>query len=149
MTTAQTTPRRGRPVLGPLAISASVGLALVVLAALVTGSPGAAGAGIGAAMVCLVFAFGAVTLGVVALVAPAASLLVALLTYTLQVVVVGLVYVGLSSGGALDGPVDPRWLSAAVIACTLGWITTQIVVSMRTRQPIYDLDSQGAEASVR
>ncbi len=96
-----------------------------------------------------VFAFGAVVLGVVALVAPSASLLVALLTYTLQVVVVGLVYVGLRSGGALDGPVDARWLSAAVIASTLAWTTTQIVVTARLRQPVYDLPSRGEEASVR
>jgi ATP synthase protein I len=100
-------------------------------------------------MISLVFAFGAVSLGVVARVAPAASLLVALLTYTLQVVLVGLVYIGLSGSGSLDGPIDPRWLSAAVIACTLTWITTQIVVSTRARQPIYELASQGAEASVR
>lgn len=149
MTTAQPTPHRGHPVLGPLAAAGFVGVVLVVLAAVSTGSPGAAGAGIGTAMVCLVFAFGAGALGVVARVAPAASLLVALLTYTLQVVLVGLVYVALSSGGALDGPIDPRWLSGAVIACTLAWITTQIVVSMRARQPVYDLGSQGAEASVR
>ena len=149
MTTAQPTPRRGRPVLGPLSVAASLGLVLVAAAAVVTGSSGAAGAAIGATMVCLVFAFGAVVLGIVALVAPAASLLVALLTYTLQVVLVGLVYVGLSGGGALDGSVDAKWISGAVIACTLAWTTTQIVVSTRVRQPIYELGSQGAEASVR
>ncbi|HEX6247720.1 MAG TPA: hypothetical protein VFZ64_07620 [Nocardioidaceae bacterium] len=149
MTTAQPTPRRGRPVLGPLSVTALVGLLLVGLAALVEGSAGAIGALIGTAMVAAVFAFGAVVLGVVALVAPAASLLVALLTYTLQVVVVGLVYVGLSSGGALDGPVDARWLSAAVIASTLAWTTTQIVVTTRARRPVYDLPSEQTEASVR
>jgi ATP synthase protein I len=149
MTTEQPTPRRGHPVLGPLAVAGSTGVALVVLAAVVTGSAGAAGAAIGTSMVCLVFAFGATALGVVARVAPAASLLVALLTYTLQVVLVGLVYAALSSGGALGGPVDPKWLSGAVIACTLTWITAQIVVSTRARLPIYELGSQGAEANVR
>ena len=149
MTTAQPTPRRGRPVLGPLSVSASLGLVLVLVGAVVTGSSGAAGAAIGATMVCLVFAFGAVVLGVVALVAPAASLLVALLTYTLQVVLVGLVYMGLNGGGALDGTVDPKWLSGAVIACTLAWTTTQIVVVTKARRPIYDLPSREEEASVR
>jgi ATP synthase protein I len=149
MTTAQPTPRKGRAVLGPLSVTAALGLVLVGLAALVTGPAGAVGALIGVAMVCAVFAFGAVVLGVVAMVAPAASLLVALLTYTLQVVVVGLVYVGLSSGGALDGPVDARWLSGAVIASTLAWTVTQIVVTVRSRQLAYDLTSQGTEASVR
>jgi ATP synthase protein I len=149
MTTAQPTPRRGRPVLGPLSVAGVLGLVLVALAALVGGSPAAVGAAIGAVMVCVVFAFGAVVVGAVALVTPAASLLVALLTYTLQVVLVGAVYLGLKGGGALDGPVDPKWLSAAVIACTLGWTWTQIVVSVRGRQPIYDLGSHGTEASVR
>jgi ATP synthase protein I len=149
MTTEQPRTRQGRSVLGPLAVTSAVGLALVALAAVLTGPPGALGALIGTGLVASVFAFGAVAVGLVALVAPAASLLVALLTYTLQVVVVGLVYMGLSSGGALDGPVDARWLSAAVIACTLAWTATQITVTVRSRQPVYDLPSQQPEANVR
>jgi ATP synthase protein I len=145
MTTAQPTPRTGRPVLGPLSVAGGLGLLLVLLAALLTGSTGSAGAAIGAVLVCAVFAFGTVVVGLVALVAPAASLLVALLTYTLQVVAVAFVYLGLSESGALEGPVDPRWLSAAVIGCTLAWTTAQVVVSVRARQPVYDL-SQGTEA---
>lgn len=135
--------------LGPLSVAGGLGALLVLLAAVVTGSSGAAGAAIGATMVCAVFAFGAVVLGVVAMVAPAASLLVALLTYTLQVAVVGIVYVALKQGGALEGAVDPRWLSAAVIACTLAWTTTQIVVAVRARQTVYDEPSHEKAASVR
>jgi ATP synthase protein I len=122
---------------------------LVLAAAALSGTTGAAGAAIGATMVCLVFALGAVVLGFVALIAPAASLLVALLTYTLQVVLVGMVYVALSSSGTLGGSVDARWLSGAVIACTLTWTVTQVIVSTRVRQPVYDLPAQGPEASVR
>jgi ATP synthase protein I len=132
----------------PLAETSSSGTAAVVLGALVAGSPAAAGATIGHVMVCVFFAFGAV-LGVVAKVAPAASMLVALLTYTLNVVLVGLVFVGLARSGALQDAVAPRWLAGAVIACTLVWTTTQIVVATRTRQPIFDLPSDGQEASVR
>jgi ATP synthase protein I len=149
MTTAQPMRSRGRPVLAPLTVSAALGLLLVVVAAVVTGSAGAGGAAIGAAMVCGVFTFGGVVLGVVARVSPAASLLVALLTYALQVTAVGLVYVALRGGGLLGGQVDPRWLSAAVIACTLAWTTALVVSSTRTRQPTYDLPSRGPEASVR
>jgi ATP synthase protein I len=149
MTTEQPRTRRGLSVLGPLSVTSTVGLVLVALGAVLTGPSGAVGALIGTGLVASVFAFGAVAVGLVALVAPAASLLVALLTYTLQVVLVGLVYVGLSSGGALDGPVDARWLSAAVIACTLAWTTTQIAVTLRARQPVYDLPSHESEASVR
>jgi len=152
MTTATpgyTPTRRGASVLVPLAGSLLVGTAAVVLGALVAGSPAAAGAANGTVMVCAFFAFGAVVLGVVAKAAPAASMLVALLTYTLNVVLVGLVFVGLARSGALQDAVAPRWLAGAVIACTLVWTTTQIVVATRTRQPIFDLPSDGQEASVR
>lgn len=149
MTTARTRPRTSRAVLGPLAVVALLGVVLVVVAGLVSGRPGALGALVGVVLVAGVFGFGGLVLGVVARVAPATSLLVALLTYTLQVVAVGLVYVALSSGGALDGGVDARWLSGAVIAGTLAWTTTQIVVTVRTREPLYELPSSGTEASVR
>lgn len=141
--------RRGVTVLGPLVSTALVGLGAVVAGAVAAGSPGAAGAAIGVTMVCLFFAFGAVVLGAVATVAPAASLLVAMLTYTLKVVLIALVFLGLQRSGALETAVDPRWLGGTVIACTLVWLVTQIVVSARVRQPIYDLPSSAEEASVR
>jgi ATP synthase protein I len=157
MTTAQPTPpassgsapRRARMVLGPLSAVLLVGLVLAVAASLVAGLPAATGVVLGAGLVAAVFSSGAVVLGMVTLVAPSVSLLVALLTYTLQVVLVGVFYLALSRGGVLDATVDPRWLSAAVIAGTLAWTTTQIVVTTRSRQLAYDLPSQGAEASVR
>ena len=149
MTTAQSTPAPGRVLRGPLSSAGLAGLVLVVTAALVAGSPGAAGAAIGAAMVCVVFAFGAVVLGVVAMVAPAAFMLVAFLTYTLQVVLVGVGYLALRSGNALEGPVDARWLSGAVIACTLAWTIAQIAGFTRARVPVYELGSGGREPSVR
>lgn len=141
--------RRGRAVLGPLGVVLGLGTVLGVVAALVAGSPGLLGVVTGTVLVAAVFAFGAVVLGAVALVAPAASLLVALLTYTLQVVLVGVFYVVVRAEGLLDGAIDARWLSAAVIAATLAWTTTQIVVVARSRQLAYELPEQGAEASVR
>lgn len=152
MTTATpgyTPTRRGASIIGPLLSTGLVGGLAVVLGALVSGSAAASGAAIGTVMVCLFFALGAVVLGAVAKIAPAASLLIALLTYTLKVVLIGLVFVGLSSSGALENGVDARWLAGAVIVCTLVWLTAQIVVTTRTRQPIYDLPSEGQEASVR
>ncbi len=152
MTTATpgyTPTRRGASIIGPLVSTGLIGGSAVVLGALVSGSAAASGAAIGTLMVCLFFAFGAVVLGAVAKIAPAASLLIALLTYTLKVVLIGLVFVGLSSSGALERSVDARWLAGAVIACTLVWLIAQIVVTTRTRQPIYDLPSEGQEASVR
>ncbi len=141
--------RRGSTVLGPLASTVLVGLVAVGVAALASGSPAAAGAAIGAVMVAVFFAIGAVVLGFVGTVAPGASLLVALLTYTLKIVLLGSVFVALEQGGALDGPVDPRWLGGTVIVCTMVWLVSQITLSVRVRQPLYDLPSHGEEASVR
>ena len=58
---------------------------------------------------------------------PAASLLVALLTYTLQLLVLALVLAGLNRSGLLDDALDRRWLAAAVIAGTVAWMVAQIV----------------------
>ena len=70
-----------------------VGLLAVLTGALVGGSPAALGAAVGSGMVLVFFGFGALTVNAVASVSPAASLLVALLTYTLEVVAVGVVFV--------------------------------------------------------
>lgn len=119
-----------------------VGALVAGLGALVSGSSAAAGAAVGTAIVVLFFALGALVLDVVAGLVPALSLLVALLTYTLKVVLVGLVFVALSRSGLLEGTIDARWLGATVIAGTLVWLVAQIVTSVRTRQPLYDLPSE-------
>ena len=146
MTTAPQTTRSGpRPgAVGPVVLRALVatllvGAALAVVGGLTTGTPAVLAVAIGTAMVCGFFGTGAVVLDVVASLAPATSLLVALLTYTLQVVLVGLVFVALNRSGLLDDTVDPRWLGATVIAGTLGWLVAQVVASMRTRIPVYEL----------
>lgn len=143
------TPRRGPSVLVPLGAALVVAAAAVGSGALLGGSSAAAGAAIGAALVCGFFGSGALVLGVVARLVPAASLLVALLTYTLQVVLLAVVFLALQRGGMLDGPVDARWLSGTVIAGTLMWLAAQLVAFTRTRQPVYDLPSRGTEASAR
>ncbi len=139
----------GTPVRAALLAALVVGLAAVLLAALVSGTSGALGAGIAVAMVCLFFALGAAVLIVATRLAPAVSLLVALLTYTLKVALIGLVFLALASSGAQDGSVDGRWLGGTVIACTLAWMTTQIVFTMRARQLAYDLPSRAEEANTR
>lgn len=141
------TPARGVSVLGPLVSTGLVGAAAVVLGASVSGTSAAAGAAIGAAMVCLFFGFGAVVLGVVARVAPETSLLIALLTYLLKVVAIGLVFVALTRSGALDRGIDGQWLGGAIIVCTLVWIAAQVIATVRSRQLIYDLPCEAEEAS--
>ncbi|GAB3196433.1 hypothetical protein GCM10027062_05660 [Nocardioides hungaricus] len=120
-------------------VSAAVGLMLTLVAALGRGSAAAWGALVGTLLVVAVFAFGSFSVNLVATVLPSAALLVALLTYTLQVVVMGLVFVGLSGSGLLDGDLDRRWLAGSVIAGTVAWLAVQIGVATTRRIPAYDL----------
>jgi len=116
-----------------------VGIAVSVLGAVLGGSPAALGALIGAALLVAVFAFGAFTVNAVAGVLPSAALLVALLTYTLQVVAMALAFVAISGSGLLDETVSRDWLGGAVIVGTIVWMSVQLLVSTSRRIPIYDL----------
>lgn len=120
-------------------VTAVVGLMVTLAGALVVGSAAAYGAAIGTVLVLAVFGFGTFTVNAVAAVMPAASLLVALLTYTLQVVAMALAFVALSRSGLFDESVDRTWLGCTVIACTLMWMMAQLVASTSRRIPIYDL----------
>ena len=122
-----------------MAATGLAGGALVLLAALVSGSDAATGAAVGAGMVLAFFGLGAAVVNAVAGASPAASLLVALLTYALQVLAVGLVLTALRSSGDLLAAVNADWVAGAVIAATAVWLVTHIVAATRSRQPIYDL----------
>ncbi|MDI6909663.1 hypothetical protein [Nocardioides sp.] len=133
-----------RVLLGATGGSLLAGLVLTVLGALVAGSPAALGALVGTALVVLVFAGGSFAVSEVARLMPAAALLVALLTYTLQVVAMALVFVALSGSGLLDETLARGWLAGAVIAGTAGWLVLQVTLATRQRIPAYDLRPAGA-----
>jgi ATP synthase protein I len=90
------------------------------------GRPQVNGALVGAAMVAGFFLFGTLGTSLAAAYAPGMALFVALLTYTLQVVVLGLVLVGLTRSGATATSIDVGWLAGVVIAGTLAWMTTLV-----------------------
>lgn len=119
--------------------TAVVGVVLTVIAAIAGGTPAAYGAALGVGLLLLVFGFGTFTVDVVAAVMPPASLLVALLTYSLQLVVLTLALAVLAGSDLLDGTVARDWVGAAVIVCTLSWTFAQLVLSTSRRIPIYDL----------
>ena len=116
-----------------------VGLLATLLGALVSGSAAAYGALAGTVLVVGVFGFGTFTVNAVAAVLPTASLLVAVMTYTLQVVVMALAFAILSGSGALDETIDRAWLGGTVIAGTMVWLVVQIVQATSRRIPIYDI----------
>jgi ATP synthase protein I len=142
--TNQVTRNQGsRVLLGATAGSLAAGLAIAGVGALTAGSPAGVGALIGTALVVLVFAGGSFVVDEVARLMPAAALLVALLTYTLQVLAMGLAFVAISGSGLLDATADRGWLAGAVIGGTAGWLALQIVLATRQRIPVYDLRPAG------
>jgi len=120
------------------------GLVVVALAAIIEGGRAIPSALIGTVIVVAVFAFGAFVVNAVAGLLPAASLLVALLTYTLQVVLMALVFVALSTTGGPGDDLERGWLGAAVIAGTAGWLVAQLTLATRLRLPAYDLPARDA-----
>jgi hypothetical protein len=136
--------RTGSSVLAKAAMaSVALGVAAAVTGALVGGACAAYGAAVGIVIVLGVFGFGSFVVNTVAALMPTAALLVAMLTYTLQVVAMGLVFVALSRSGLLADELDRRWLAGTVIAGTLVWVVSQIVGTMRVRIPTYDLPEAG------
>jgi ATP synthase protein I len=136
--------RTGSSVLAAAAVAAAaLGAAAVLAGALAGGTSAAYGAAVGALIVVAVFGFGSFVVNTVAALMPTAALLVALLTYTLQVVALGVVFVALSRSGLLGETLDREWLAGTVIAGTLVWVVGQIVATMRVRIAIYDLPEGG------
>jgi ATP synthase protein I len=133
--------------LAGLVCTAVLGLLAGAVGAMLRGPEAAIAVAVGVALVLIVFGAGAVVVAVVARAAPAASLFVALMTYTLSVVLVGVFFLWLDNSGLLQGGIDRRWLGGTVIAGTLVWLTAQVVASFRTRQPLYDLPSPASRDS--
>lgn len=131
--------------LGAALTTLVVGLLGALVAALSSGRPAANGALVGAAIAFVVFALGAFVVNAVAGLVPTAALLVALLTYTLQVLLLALVFIALSDSGALEESLDARWLAGMIIAGTFVWTGAQLLLTTRRRIPVYDLSSHLGE----
>ncbi|WP_185995817.1 hypothetical protein [Nocardioides campestrisoli] len=116
-----------------------VGLLAVAAAAVVDGRPAALGAAVGAGAVLTVLVFGSFAVHVVAQAMPSASLLVAILTYGLQIVALTAVMTSLDRNGSLGETVSGGWLVVGVVAITLAWVIAQVWFGARARIPAYDL----------
>lgn len=134
-----------RVLLGAVRTGAAGALVVVVVAALTGQAADVRAAVVGAVVTLTVLTLGAFAVGQVARILPAASLLVALLTYTLQVAVLGLALWWLGGSGLLDDTLSASWLAAAVMAATVGWMIGQVVLATRARIPAYDLPAAGEQ----
>lgn len=140
-TESQPDPRaRGTLVLvGAAGAGLMFGLGAALVGGFVAGSSAAYAALAGTLLVLAVLGFGSTVVNTVAGLMPAASLMVALLTYVLQVVLMGLVFAALSGSGLLDDTLDREWLAGVVIGGTFVWLAAQIVLATKVRIPVYDL----------
>lgn len=139
--------RSGFTLLGAAISAAVAGLVVSGIGALSAGSAAAYGALVGTTICVAIFAFGAFSVDAVARVMPAASLMFALLTYTMQVALMALALVVLTRSGALGTSLDRRWLAGAIIAGTFAWLVAQVWLATQSRIPAFD--EQGQDPSVK
>jgi ATP synthase protein I len=66
------------------------------------------------------------------------------MTYTLQVVLVAVVFYAVDSSGAVGGTISGSWLAGGVVVATVAWTVGQLVFSSRARVPVYDIELPGA-----
>ncbi len=137
-------PRRG---ITPVLVTVAIGLVLGVAAGVTTGVPGVWGVVVGVVLTCASLGLGSLVLAWVTEVSPAMSLVVALMTYTLQVVLLLAAYVVLQSSAEARDAVAGPWLGGTVIATTVVWLALQVRDLMRSRQPYFDLPSDAAGAT--
>jgi ATP synthase protein I len=136
-----------RPLLVAAAAVLVVAGLLVLAAALAHGADAAYAALVGSLVAAAVLLMGTFTVNVVAGLVPSASLLVALLTYLLQVVLMAVAFARLSDSALAEDTTSRGWLAGAVIAATAAWLVTQIWVATRARIPAYDLPSAPPSAA--
>ena len=114
-----------------LAVTLVVGLCACGLAVVTADGPQLVGALAGTGMVAAFFLFGMLNTALAATFAPRAALVMALLTYTMQVVALGLLLVAVSRSGLSPGTLDVRWLAGTVIVGALGWTVALVVGALR------------------
>jgi hypothetical protein len=134
----QVTRRGASPLLGAGVAGALAAVVLAVVGGVVDGAPGVTGALVGGGLTLAVFALGVGLVDVAARVLPAASLMVALLTYTLQLLVLAIAVVVLDRSGLAGDEVSRGWFAAGVIAVTVLWLLGQVVAATRQRIPAFE-----------
>lgn len=139
-----TTEARAMTPLAPLARAAAlpslaVGAVVAVIAFLVVGSPGLVAAIAGTLLVTAFFATGQVVLYAVRDIYPGLLLVIALLTYALQVVVLLAIYAAFQRSGATADNFSTTAFGWSVLASTAVWTVGLIRVAKRERIPLYEL----------
>lgn len=135
----------GSSVVSELAGSSAAGVlaggVLAGLAALTTGLPGVRSVALATGAALVVFGLGSFVVSAVAEMVPQLALMVAMLTYVLQMCLIGLGYWRLTNSELLDGTLDRAWLGGSLIALTLVWSTVQVVLHARAVRRLDPLEA--------
>lgn len=118
----------------------ALALAGGVVAGVLGGAPAALGVVVGAVTVVAVFSFGMALTHAAATVTPRQSLLVALLTYGLQLVVLLLVLTALEGSDALGATLDRGWIGGTIIVGTLVWTAALVRLDTLYHRPAAPVD---------
>ncbi len=136
----------GRHLRGRVSVSllaAAVGVVLVAfVAARVAGGPQGLAVGVGGAVVAIFFGTGLAIMSAALKFHPRAALVLALMTYVLQLALVTLVFVAMDRGGLLGDVVDATWLTVSVAGATVLVTAGLMWWAARVRVPIYDLEDR-------
>lgn len=142
MTTATAPRRTPGPPWRALRVEIVVTVVLTAIGASVAGvlrgAPQTWGVLVGTALVVGFFTAGAFADGLAATLAPATSLVVALMTYLLQVLVLAAVFVLLVGTGIVPDRIDPLWLGGTILVGTLLWTAALVRTALTERRPVYD-----------
>jgi ATP synthase protein I len=134
----------GSVLLGAAGAALVAGLAMALAAWLFSDATAVRSVLASTVLVVVVIGFGVFVLNTVASVVPGATVLVALVTYALQLVVMAAVVLQLVRSGMMADTLDRRWFGGGVAVATLAWMVAQIVAATRARIPVYDLPEAGA-----
>lgn len=134
----------GSVLLGAAGAALVAGLAMALAAWLFSDATAVRSVLASTLLVVVVIGFGVFVLNTVASVMPGATVLVALVTYALQLVVMAAVVLQLVRSGMMADTLDRRWFGGGVAVATLAWMVAQVVAATKARIPVYDLPEAGA-----
>lgn len=134
-------------VLPALLATALLAVVAALVAGLTSGAPAVRGVVVGACLVAALFALGSVVVQAVATLSPSLSLLVALLTYVLQLLILVVALTALERSGLLGPRLDRSWTGGTIIAATLLWSAALVhSATRRTRRTaLYHRADEGRE----
>lgn len=117
-----------------------LGATLICLVAfgIVYGSRGLASAGLGAGLVLVFYAIGQYVMVLFADVPARLLLIIAVLSYTLRIAMLGLVLLSYSTNRAAWPSLVPNVVFVSTIAAVVGWLTAEVWVFSRLRVGVYD-----------